>query len=95
MNVYESILSRRSIRRYKQEEIPLEVLKKIVNAARLAPSAANLQPIDYLVINDRNLRSKIFKTISWAGYIKPKWTPSSKERPVVYIILLNIFHSFK
>ena len=89
MNVYDSILSRRSIRRFKQEEIPLELIKKIVNAARLAPSAANLQPIDYLVISDKNICSKIFETISWAGYIKPKWTPSPQERPVVYIILLN------
>ena len=75
MNVYESILSRRSIRRFKQKEISLDILKKIVNSARLAPSAANLQPLEYLVITDKNLCSKIFETIGWAGYIKPKWTP--------------------
>lgn len=89
MDVYKAILSRRSIRRFKQKSIPLEILKKLVNAARLAPSAANLQPLEYFIVNDKNLCSEIFGTISWAGYIKPKWTPSTQERPVAYIIMLN------
>jgi len=88
MDVYEVILSRRSIRRFKQKSIPLEILKKLVNAARLAPSAANLQPLEYFIVNDKNLCSQIFETISWAGYIKPKWTPSPHERPVAYIVML-------
>jgi len=88
MDVYEAILSRRSIRRFKQKSIPIDVLKKLVNAARLAPSAANLQPLEYFVINEKNLCSEIFETISWAGYIKPKWTPSTQERPVAYIVML-------
>jgi len=88
MYVYEAILKRRSIRRFKQKSISIEILKKFVNAARLAPSAANLQPLEYFIVNDKNLCSKIFETISWAGYIKPKWTPSPKERPVAYIVML-------
>ena len=88
MDVYNIILSRRSIRRFKQKSIPLEILKKLVNAARLAPSAANLQPLEFFIVNDKNLCSEIFETISWAGYIKPKWTPSPTERPVAYIIML-------
>ena len=88
MDVYEAILSRRSIRRFKQKSIQLDVLKKLVNAARLAPSAANLQPLEYLVVNEENLCSEIFQTISWAGYIKPKWIPSAQERPAAYIVML-------
>jgi len=88
MDVYETILSRRSIRRFKQKSIPFETLKKLVNTARLAPSAANLQPLEYFVVNDKNLCSEIFETLSWAGYIKPKWTPGQLERPVAYIIML-------
>lgn len=88
MDVYEAILSRRSIRRFKQKKIPLEILKKLVNAARLAPSAANLQPLEFFIVNDKNLCSKIFETIGWAGYIKPKWIPSPNERPVAYIVML-------
>jgi len=88
MDVYKTILSRRSIRRFKQKQISFEILKKLVNTGRLAPSAANLQPIEYFVVNDKNLCSEIFETIGWAGYIKPKWTPGLQERPVAYIIML-------
>ena len=88
MDVYEAILSRRSIRRFKQKQITSDILKKLVNAARLAPSAANLQPLEFFIVNDKDLCSEIFKTLSWAGYIKPKWTPNPQERPVAYIIML-------
>ncbi|KYK21591.1 nitroreductase [Thermoplasmatales archaeon SG8-52-2] len=88
MDVYEAILSRRSIRRFKQKQIPLELLKKFVNGARLAPSAANLQPLEFLIINEKDLCKKIFDTLGWAAYIKPKWAPSENERPVAYIIML-------
>ena len=88
MDVYNTILSRRSIRRFQQKSININLLKKIVNGARLAPSAANLQPLEYFIITNRNLRSEIFKTLSWANYIKPKWIPSEKERPTAYIIVL-------
>ena len=89
VEVYDAILSRRSIRRFKQKPINLDLLKKFVNAGRLAPSAANFQPIEYFIASEKELCSKIFETIGWAGYIKPKWTPKENERPVAYIIILN------
>jgi nitroreductase len=88
MEVYKAIISRRSIRRFKQKEISIDLLKKFVNAARLAPSAANLQPLEFFIINDKMLCKKIFETLSWAAYIAPKWTPGESERPVAYIINL-------
>lgn len=87
-SVYSAILSRRSIRRFQQKQIDVDVLKKIVNAGRLAPSAANLQPLKYYIVNEKKLCSKIFKTLGWAGYITPKWAPSENERPTAYIIVL-------
>ena len=86
--IYKIIIKRRSIRRYKQKPIILDILIKFVNAARLAPSAANLQPLEFCIVNDKELCSKVFKTISWAGYIKPEWHPNKNERPVAYIIIL-------
>jgi nitroreductase len=88
LKVYDTILSRRSIRRYKQKPIQLELLKKFVNAARLAPSGANLQPLEFLIVKDRNLCAQIFETIGFAGYIKPKWTPKPEERPTAYIVII-------
>ncbi|MFO7678187.1 MAG: nitroreductase family protein [Thermoplasmatota archaeon] len=86
--VYEAILSRRSIRRFKQTPIKIEILEQLVNAARLAPSAANLQPLEYVVITDRDICLKIFETLGWAGYITPTWAPDETERPVAYIVIL-------
>ena len=86
MDVYEAIITRRSIRRFQQKPIPIDILKKLCNAARLAPSAANLQPLEFFIVNDKDLCSKVFETLGWAAYIKPKWTPAENERPVSYII---------
>ena len=88
MEVYDAILGRRSIRRFQQKTIPLELLKRFVNAARLAPSAANLQPLEFFIVTEKELRSRVFETLGWAGYIKPKWVPSENERPMAYIVIL-------
>lgn len=88
ISIYDAILSRRSIRRFQQKPIDEEILKILINAARLAPSAANLQPLKYFIVTKENLLLKIFETISWAGYIKPKWKPGIKERPTAYIVIL-------
>jgi len=89
LSIYDTIISRRSIRRFKQKPIKIEILKKLINAARLAPSGANLQVLEYFIVTDKILCSKIFDTIGWAGYIKPTWKPRKEERPTTYIIILT------
>jgi len=86
-NLYNLIIKRRSIRKYKQDPIPLSILKKIVNAGRLAPSAANLQPLEYIIVSDKNLCEKIFPHIRWANYIAPEGDPKEGEKPTSYIIV--------
>jgi nitroreductase len=88
MQVIEAIRKRRSIRRFEQKPIPLETLKKLVDAARVAPSAANLQPLHYILVVNADLRKRIFLTLKWAGYVAPKGTPPPGEEPVAYVIIL-------
>ncbi len=88
MNVYDVIVSRRTIRRFRQKPVDLEILKKCVNAGRLAPSAANLQPLEYCIVLDTQLCAQVFDALHWAAYIQPKWAPKQEERPVAYIIVL-------
>ncbi|MCX6671610.1 MAG: nitroreductase family protein [Euryarchaeota archaeon] len=88
MKVYDAIISRRSIRRFQQKPIDLEILKKCMNAGRLAPSAANLQPLEYCIVIDKTLGAQLFETLHWAAYIQPKWTPKETERPTAYIVVL-------
>ena len=87
-SVYEAIRSRRTLRRFKQKPVGVKLLKRFVNAARIAPSAANLQPLEYFVVSEKNLCKQVFETLGWAGYIKPKWTPDKSERPTAYIVIL-------
>lgn len=88
MNVYEAITKRRTVRKFKQDEISVDILKKLVDAGRLAPQGANLQPVKYIVVNEKNLLEPIFKTTAWAGYIRPEADPKEGEKPVSYIVVL-------
>ncbi len=53
MDVYEAIRARRSVRAYKSDPVPDEVLKRVLEAARLAPSARNRQEWRFVVVKDK------------------------------------------
>ena len=86
--LYELIVSRRSIRFFKQKNVPLSVIKKAINCARLAPSAANLQFLEYLVIKRNDIKEKVFGCLRFAAYIAPKRNPPIDKRPDFYIVML-------
>ena len=88
MSIYNKIISRRTIRKFKQIYIPIDILKKLANAGRLAPSAGNLQPLEYFIVTDKSMKVKIFSTLSWAIYIKPEGNPQKGEEPAAYIIII-------
>jgi len=52
LDTLQTILERRSIRKYKPEPIPVEDLQHILEATRQAPSAANRQPWHFIVVDD-------------------------------------------
>ena len=87
--VYNAIIARRTIRKFKQKPVTKEILSGLVNAARLAPSGGNRQPLDYMIIDDAALGVELFKHVRWAGYIAPKGVPKSGEMPTAYIIVLE------
>jgi nitroreductase len=59
MDVFEAIKGRRSIRSYKNREIEEEKLQKVLEAARLAPSASNRQEWRFVVVRDPDKRAKL------------------------------------
>ncbi len=69
--------------------MPLPVLQKLVEAARLAPSGGNLQPWEFIIVNDPGVVSDIFSTLAWAGYIAPAGNPPEGKRPTAYIVVLQ------
>jgi nitroreductase len=61
VSLVDVVLSRRSIRRYEQKEIPKDVLDKILDAGRQAPSAANKQPWHFIVVTDPEIKKELSK----------------------------------
>ena len=59
MDLMEAIKTRRSIRQYKETHVPEDLLKEVLNAARLAPSADNAQPWRIIVVRDEQLKLKL------------------------------------
>jgi nitroreductase len=88
INTYELILKRRTVRKFEQVKIEPSILTKLINAARHAPSASNMQPIKYIIVDDKDKVGEVFKHLKWAGYIAPEGDPKDGEEPVAYIIVL-------
>ena len=88
MNVYEAIKKRRTIRKFKSLPLKNEDIMQIIDCARLAPYAANLQPLKFSIVTDKETRLKMYPHIKYAGYI-PDWDPEFEETPPVFIIVLN------
>ena len=88
MNVYEAIKGRRTIRKFKQTPINQKDIIKIIDAGRLAPTGANLQPLKFSVVTNEETRLKMFPHIKYAGYI-PDWNPTFEQSPTAFIAVLN------
>ncbi|KAB2835756.1 MAG: nitroreductase, partial [Candidatus Brocadia sp.] len=56
MDIYEIMKKRRSVRSYKSEPVEEEKLKRILEAVLSAPSAANRQPIYFLIIKNEKIK---------------------------------------
>jgi nitroreductase len=82
------ILSRRSVRLYKKEQVPEFMVKRVLEAGRFAPSAANCQPWKFIVVRDKDLIYEMTEDVIDACGILRKivdYTKPGKEwlRPIV------------
>ncbi|MEO0080945.1 MAG: nitroreductase family protein [candidate division WOR-3 bacterium] len=59
MDFYEVVRHRLSVRGYKPDPVPEEVLTRILEAGRLAPSAKNIQPWKFIVVRDPKVRQEL------------------------------------
>jgi nitroreductase len=84
------IRQNRSYRRFYQE-VPMErrTLEELVDLARMSASAANLQPLKYVLVNEPKRNNLVFPHLRWAGYLKDWDGPAEGERPAAYIIVLG------
>lgn len=59
MDAFAALTTRRSVRQYKPDPVPRETLEKIVDAGRLAPTARNLQPCEFVVVTNPAKRQQL------------------------------------
>jgi nitroreductase len=84
------VFENRSRRRFYQDvPVTRKTLEELVDLARLSPSAANRQPLKYIISCDLARNALIFPNTAWAGYLKGWGGPKEGERPSAYIIILG------
>ena len=85
----ELVAKRRSIRRFENKKIDLNVLKNIVKCGRLYPSRGNRQPLKFILVDDEQMCGKIFDNILWGSKVSGYKIFNDKEySPKAYILVL-------
>jgi nitroreductase len=98
MSLRDLVYKTRSYRRFDESHhIENKILENFIELARLSASAANRQPLKFILCNTPACCEKIFPSLAWAGYLKDWDGPEQGERPSAYIIILgdkNVTGSF-
>lgn len=88
--------TRRSVRSYKSDECPDDVLRTVIKAANNAPSAAGVKPWEFVVIRDEEIKAELSQIYSaetkWKGRIDPTFTLAGNSQefmkaPVTVLIV--------
>jgi nitroreductase len=89
MTFKDLVLANRSYRRFDgSHAVPEAALRDLLALARTTPSAANRQPLKYVLSSTPEGNALVFETLAWAAYL-PDWKgPGPAERPAAYIVLL-------
>jgi nitroreductase len=69
MDFYEVIKKRKSVRAYKKDPVPDEVLNRIIETARIAPSAKNTQPWKFIIVKDQKVLDELVPTCNNQRFI--------------------------
>jgi nitroreductase len=78
MDVFEAIKKRRSIRAFKGSNISPETIEKLVEAARWAPSAGNIQPWEFIIVRKPEIKKRLAEAALSQAFIE--------EAPVVIVV---------
>ena len=89
MTIEQLVRQTRTVRRFKEEKtVTVELLKGLVDTARLSGSARNGQVIKYMLITEQEQRDMLFPLLGWAGYLSDWKGPAAGERPAAYVLCL-------
>ena len=83
------VLRNRSYRRFDESyRIERKTLVELIGLARCSASAANRQPLKYILSAEQKTNDRIFPCLTWAVYLKDWNGPAPAERPTAYIVIL-------
>lgn len=91
MELMELLLTRRTYRRFDQSRpVPQPVIDRMLQAARIASSACNLQPLRYMVVKSSEKTEQVFPLTHWAALLpKEAGQPREGEHPTLFILVLH------
>ncbi len=90
MSLSDLIRQNRSFRRFDQSlKIEMDTLRSLVDLARCSGSAANLQPLKYILSVEPVINERIFSCLAWAAYLKDWNGPEDGEKPTAYIVIMG------
>jgi nitroreductase len=69
MELYEGLITRRSVRNYTGERISDNKVEEIVRAGMYAPSARNCRPWHFIIIDDREVLDRIMKVHPYSAML--------------------------
>ncbi len=76
---------RRSVRLYRPEPVPPLVIRRLLEAARSAPSGLNVQPWEFVVVTDETLRAQVGRNAFYYGI----YSPHVGRAPVIIAVCMN------
>jgi len=79
MDAIQALKTRRSVRAYKPDPVPKEIVEDVIDCARLAPTGINEQPWEFVVVTDPALRKRIAATAAYGQFIA--------QAPVCVVVL--------
>jgi len=85
LDVFEAIIKRRSIRAFTSEGVSKEEAKKLIEAARWAPSAGNIQPWEFVIVTNAETKRRLADAALHQTFIE--------EAPVVIVVCANVTQS--
>jgi len=79
MDAIEMLKTRRSVRAYKDAPVPREIIEDIIDCGRLAATAINIQPWEFVVVTEPEMRRRIAETTDYGKFIS--------DAPVCVVVL--------
>jgi len=81
MELFECIVTRRSVRSYEKKDVPNELIGQMLEAAVRAPSAGNIQPWEFIVVKDIEIKKELSAAALRQRHVN--------EAPVVIVVCVN------